>query len=83
MNQIMQNKSKIFLFQDPERASQLGTEFPGFYTAPQRPEASRHLTNGDILPGIMTGTDNCNVFCNFRLIPTTLECLDNTPCIVF
>jgi len=41
--------------EDPERASQLNTDFPGFYS-PQRPsEPSRHLSNGDILPGLMSG----------------------------
>ena len=43
------------LFQDPERASQLSSEFPGFYSPSRSSEPSRPLSNGDILPGLMSG----------------------------
>jgi len=47
--------------EDPERASQLSTDFPGFYSqSPQRSsEGSRQMSNGDILPGLMSGAVIC------------------------
>jgi len=44
--------------EDPEKASQLNADFPGFYS-PQRPmEPMKPLTNGDLLPGLMPVTGN-------------------------
>jgi len=44
--------------EDPEKATQLNADFPGFYS-PQRPmEPMKPLTNGDLLPGLMPVTSN-------------------------
>merc|ERR1719350_2286847 len=44
--------------EDPERSSQLGSEFPSFYSPQQRPAEQRHpnISNGsDLLPALMSG----------------------------
>lgn len=45
--------------EDPERSSQISSEFPSFYTPQQRPAEVRHLSNisngSDLLPALMTG----------------------------
>ena len=59
-NNILTQISQTWNYlQDPERSSQISSEFPSFYTPQQRPAEVRHLSNisngSDLLPALMTG----------------------------
>jgi len=46
--------------EDPEKSSQLNADFPGFYSPQRQIEAMKPMTNGDLLPGLMSGVGTTN-----------------------
>merc|ERR1711892_310689 len=46
--------------EDPEKSSQLNADFPGFYSPQRQIEAMKPMTNGDLLPCLMSGVGTPN-----------------------